>query len=313
MGRPRVVGALITLAVVAVPALLVPLQAGPAAGLEPRDLPIAVAGPSPAAEAFGAALAAGHPGAFDVLTVPDAASADAGIRDRSVYGAVVLAPHGITVHVASAGSPAVAALLTRTAAELGPAPVLDVVPTDPDDPRGTGFGTALLLLAVAATVAGTLVLLLVRGRAARVVGLLTFGVLAGLVGAAVQQYWLGILPGDYSSNAAATALLALAVAAPIAGVGALLGRGGAVLGTVLVLVVGAALSGVVTAPELLPQPWGTIGHYLPIGSGAGLLRSVAYFGGSGATPEAAALIGYAVRGLALVRAGARVPDGSRPV
>jgi hypothetical protein len=228
-----------------------------------------------------------------------------------VYGAIVLTKQGVTMHVASASSPAVAALLTQAAADLGPAPVLDVVPSDPDDPRGAAFGTAFLPLALTAVLAGALMFLLVPGRAARIAGLLTFSVLAGLAAAAVQQYWLGVLPGDYSSIAAAIGLFTLAVAATITGLGALLGRGGVVLGGVLVFLVGNALSAVAAAPELLPQPWGSVGHYLPIGSGATLLRSVAYFRGSGATPEAAVLIAYAIGGLVLVAAGRRGPSAHR--
>jgi hypothetical protein len=303
--RPLTIGVIIALAVVALQALLVPLFAGPAANLQPRNLPIAVAGPPPATAALKSKLETAHPGAFDILTVPDTASADASIKDRSVYGAIVLAGNDVTMHVASAGSPAVAALLTQVAADLGPAPVIDVVPSDPGAPQGTGFGTAFLPLAISALLAAALMFLLVRGRTARIGGLLTFGVLAGLVSAAVQQYWLGMLPGDYSSNAAAIALLALAIAATITGLGALLDRGGIILGVLLIFLVGNALSAVTTAPELLPQPWGTLGHYLPIGSGATLLRSVAYFAGSGATPEAAALIAYAIGGLVLTWTGRR--------
>jgi hypothetical protein len=301
--RPLTIGVTIAVAVVALQALLVPLFAGPAVNLEPRDLPIAVAGPPAATEPFIARLDADHPGAFDILAVPSAESADDGIRDRSVYGAIVLAPQGVTVHVTSASSPAVAALLTQVAAGLGPTPVVDVVPIDPDDPRGVGFAAAFLPLALTALLAGVLIFLLVGGRAARIAELLTFGVFAGLANAAIVQTWLSLLPGDYSSIAAAFALITIAMAATIIGLGALLGRGGLVLGAVLILLVGSALSPVLAAPELLPDPWGVIGHYLPIGSGATLLRSVAYFRGSGATPEAATLIAYAIGGLALVWTG----------
>jgi len=303
--RPRTLGALIAVAVVTVQALLVPLFAGPAAHLEPRDLPIAVAGPPPATAALKTKLETAHPGAFAISLLPDAASADAGIKDRSLYGGIVLAPSGVTVHVTSAGSPAVAALLTQAAADLGPAPVVDVVPTDPDDPRGAGFGAAFLPLAITALLAGVLIFLLVHRRTDRLAGLLTFGGLAGLVGAFVQQVWLGVLPGDYLSNAAAIGLVALALAGTLTGLGALLDRGGLVLGVVLLFLVGNALSAVAAAPELLPSPWGSVGQFLPIGAGATVLRSVAYFGGSGATPEAAVLIAYAVGGLVMVAAGRR--------
>src|SRR4051812_23003373 len=91
-------GVLIAIAVVAAQALLIPLFAAPAANIAPRDLPVAVAGPPQVA----AQLAAGHPGAFAITTVADGAAADAAIRNRDVYGAVVVTPAGPEVHIASA-------------------------------------------------------------------------------------------------------------------------------------------------------------------------------------------------------------------
>src|SRR5687768_15260864 len=135
-------GLLLAVVVVAIQALLLPLFAGPAANLAPRDLPIAVAGPPQVA----AQLSAAHPGAFDVTAVADGAAADTAIRNREVYGAIVVTPAGSEVHVASAAGPAVSALLTQVAAGLGgsagsgPAVVRDIVALDPDDARGAGFG-----------------------------------------------------------------------------------------------------------------------------------------------------------------------------
>jgi hypothetical protein len=60
-----------------------------------------------------------------------------------------------------------------------------------------------------------------------------------------------------------------------------------------------------SAPELLPQPWGAVGQWLPIGSGATLLRSIAYFDGNGGGTAALILGTYAVVGLALVAIGRR--------
>jgi hypothetical protein len=305
-------GVVLAIAVVALQALLVPLFAGPAAHIAPRDLPIAIAGPPPAAAGLADQLTAQRPGAFDVRVVADAAAADAAIKDREVYGAIVLASAGPSLHVASAASPTVATLLTQAGTELGagrPVPVSDVVPTDPDDPRGTGFGAGFLPLALTGLLAGVLMFLLVQRRAARLTALATFAVLAGLAGAAVQQYWLGVLPGDYLANAGVIGLFALAVAATVAGLGALLDRGGLALGALLVFLVGNALSGVGSAPELLPQPWGEFGQWLPIGAGGTLLRSVAYFDGHGGLAAATVLAAYAVVGLLLVAAGRR---GLRP-
>ncbi|RKR88616.1 hypothetical protein BDK92_2944 [Micromonospora pisi] len=306
-GSPIVVAMLAAAAVVVLQALLVPLFAAPAAHLTPRDLPIAVAGPATAAEALVARLAAAQPGAFDPRTLTDPAEADRALRDREVYGAFVVGPDGITLHTASGASPTVTALLTEVArAAGGPVRVVDVVPADPDDPRGTGFAAGFLPLGMVGMLAGVLLALLVASRVARLVGLLAFGVLAGLAGAAVLQGWLGVLSGGYLANAAAIGLFALAVSATMTGLAALFGRPGIALGAVTIFLVGNSLGAVATAPELLPRPWGAVGQWLPVGAGADLLRSTAFFDGAGATAPLAILAGYAVVGLSFVSIGRAV-------
>ncbi|MGK5679282.1 hypothetical protein [Actinoplanes sp. URMC 104] len=303
-------GVLIAVVVVAVQALLVPLFAAPAANLAPRDLPIAIAGPPSVA----AQLEEQHPGAFDVHTVGDAAAADAAIKDRDVYGAILVSPAGAEVHVASAASPTVSALLTQAAAGLGAqVPVRDVVPLDVDDPRGTGFAGGFLPLAITSLLAGVLVFLLVRRRSARLLALLSYGVLAGLAAAAVLQGWLGILPGGFVAVAGALGLFTLAVAAAMTGLAAVLDKGGLGLGALTMFLVGNALAGIAAAPELLPQPWGEVGQFLPIGAGATLLRSVAYFDGAGSGTALAVLTTYALGGLLLTLIGRRgLAPGSAP-
>ncbi|MFI7597113.1 hypothetical protein [Actinoplanes sp. NPDC049681] len=303
--RPATLAVVLAFAVVALQALLVPLFAGPAAHLAPRDLPLAVAGPQPAADQFAARLTASRPGAFDVRVV---SNADAAIRNREVYGAVVIGAGGASLHVASAASPTVATLLTQATAELGqgaPVPVVDVVPTDAGDPRGAGLGAAFLPMAMTALLAGILTFLLIKRRSARVLALTTFAVAAGLAGAAVQQYWLDVVPGDYWAVAGVLALFSLAVSAAVAGLGALFDRAGIALGAATIFLVGNALSAVSAAPQLLPQPWGAVGQCLPIGAGATLLRSVAYFGGNGGGVAVMVLGAYAIGGLILVVAGRR--------
>ena len=296
-------GVLIAAAAVTLLALLVPLFAAPAATLAPRDLPIVVAGPAPAAEALAARL----PADFAATVVPDAAAADEALREREAYGAVILTPAGPVLHVASAAGPAVAAALTQAATGLGiTAPVVDVVPSSPDDPRGAGFAAGFLPLAMAAMAAGVLLALAATTRGARLAGLAAFAALAGLAGAAVLDLWLGVVPGGYWAVAAAGGLLAGAIAATIAGLGAALGRAGVARGAVVVFLVGNALSAVASAPELLPQQWGEVGQWLPVGAGATLLRSVAYFDGAGAAQAAWTLAAYLVIGAALT-AAARTP------
>ena len=311
--KPMTLGVLIAIAVVAGQALLIPLFAAPAANLAPRDLRLAVAGPPQVA----AQLAAQHPGAFEITQVTDPAAADTKIKDREVYGAILVTATGPEVHVASAAGPVVAQLLTQAAAGLGPnVPVRDVVPVDPDDPRGAGFVAGFLPLAITSLLAGVLVYFLVPRRGARLAALVTFAAPAGLAGAAVQVGWLGILPGHYLAVAGSLGLFALAVSAAMTGIAALVGREGLGLGALVMFLVGNALSGIAAAPELLPQPWGAVGQWLPIGAGGTLLRSVAYFDGHGGLFAGAVLTAYAIGGLALVLIGrSRVAgkNGQAPV
>ncbi|OKI42245.1 hypothetical protein [Micromonospora sp. CB01531] len=305
---PWLFAVLLAALAVAAQALLVPLFAAPAAHLAPRDLPVAVAGPAPATTALAAQLATARPGAFEVTTLPDAAAADRALRDREVYAAFVAGPDGIALHTAPAASPTVAALLTEAAAQLSggrPVPVEQVVPADPDDPRGAGFAAGFLPFALTSMLAGALMIFLVTRRGARLLGLLSYALLAGLAGVAVLHGWLGILAGDLWREAGAIGLFALAAAGTVAGLGAALGGPGIGLGALLVFLVGNPLSAVSAAPELLPQPWGAVGQYLPVGAGGTLLRAAAFFDGAGGTRPLAVLAGYAVVGIGLVLVSGR--------
>jgi hypothetical protein len=296
----------VAVVVVALQAIMVAAFAWPAANLEPRDLPVAVAGPAPASRAFAARLAQVRPGAFEVTAVPDAAAADRLLRDRQAYGAFLLGPDGLAgLHLASAASPTVAQALTQVAQAAGQGravPVQDVVPAAAGDPRGAALASALLPLILTSLVAGALLAVAVAGRAARLLGVLAYAALAGLAATAIVQWWLDALPGDYLANAAVVALAALAMAAAAAGLGTVLGAGGVVLAVLAVFLLGNPLSGLTSAPELLPQPWGVVGQFLPPGAGGSLLRSVAFFDGAGAAVPAWVLAAWAGAGLLLAAA-----------
>ncbi len=299
---PAARAVLIIIGVVFVQALLASWFIWPAKKTAPRDLPVVVAGPAPAATAMADRLRAERPGAFDVRTVADATAADDALRNREAYAAFVLGPDGVSLHVASAASPTAAALLTQAAQQLGsgrPVPVVDVVATPADDPRGAGFAGGFLPLLLTSIVAGAALALAVASRAVRLIGLLAYGVLAGLVAAAVQ-HGMGVLEGNYLAAAGVDGLLVLAIASAVAGLTAVLGRAGVALGALLLFVLGNPISAVASAPQLLPQPWGAIGQLLPPGAGATLLRDVAFFDGAGATVPLIVLASWAVVGLVLV-------------
>ncbi|MGW2274671.1 ABC transporter permease [Streptomyces yangpuensis] len=283
--------------------------AWPATRMAPRDLPLGVAGPAAATAPLEQRLGS-HEGAFEIHRYADEAAARTAVRNREVYGAVVLTPQGPHLLTASAASPVVAQLLTQAVASQSPpgapaAPVTDVVPTPAADARGAAFGASVLPLALAGVAAGALVSLsgLRGGRA--VTAVLGAAALVGLTGAALAHSWLGVLTGNWWAEAGVLALAVAAVAGGVAGLHALLGKPGIGLGVLLVVLLGNPFSGAAGAPHLLPEPAGLVGQWLPPGAGSSLLRSVAFFDGAGAAGPALVLSLWAVLGVAAVVVGDR--------
>ncbi|MFG3618088.1 hypothetical protein [Nocardia sp. NPDC047654] len=282
-------------------ALMLIAFAWPAANIAPRDLPLAVTGPQ-AAMVTGK-LAEYSPGAFEITTPADEAAARAAIEDREVYGAIVTGDGPPRVLVASGASPAVAQQLTQIGQQLSAAPaarVEDVVAADSDDPRGTAFGAMVLPLVMSGIAAGVLLSLLIPGIGGKVIGLATFGVAGGLLGMAIIQGWMSVVPGSYPVLAAVAGLVSFAVAGAVVGLAAVLGRAGIGIAALTMLLIGNPFSAATSAPELLPQPWGAVGQLLPPGAAASLLRSVAFFDGAAATGPLAVLLVWSALALALL-------------
>ena len=273
-----------------------------AANLEPRDLPLGVAGPAEATGPVEAMLAERN-GAFDVHRYADAAAATEAIEDREVYGAVVAAPDGLTLLIASAASPTVAGLLRENLA-APQATVLDVVAADPDDPRGAAFASMILPLVLAGIIGGVIVALLGRPGLRQVGILAATAAACGLVTIVMVQSWLGIIEGPWLLNAGVVALAVLAIASVIAGLNALIGPSGIALGALLIVFVGNPWSGIASAPELLPKAAGFIGQLLPPGAGGKLLRNTAFFDGAGGGGQLAVLLVWTALGLGAITAGA---------
>jgi hypothetical protein len=303
--NPVLLAGLVVVGVVVLQALLVTWFAWPAKNTAPRDLPVVVAGPAPATSAVADRLRTERPGAFDVGTVPDADAADAALRGRKAYAAFVVEPSGLSLHVASAASPTVAALLTQSAGQLGngrPVPVVDVVASPPDDPRGAAFASSFLPLLITSLIGGVALLFVVRAHVVRVAGLLVFAALAGPAVVGIMR-WLGVVTGPFLPEAGVVALLVLAISATVSGLGAAFGPPGIGIGALVVVFVGNPISGLTSAPELLPRPWGTVGQYLPPGAGASLLRSVAFFDGAGSVRPWWVLGAWVLGGLLLTAVG----------
>ncbi|MFC6013298.1 hypothetical protein [Nocardia lasii] len=289
------------LAATVLQALLLIAFAWPTVNLAPRDLPIAVAGP--AATQVTQQLHQRSPDAFEITTVADATEARKKLSDNEIYGAIVTGNGAPQILVASAASPAVAQQLTALAQQLSGTPAVaveDVIATDPDDPRGAGFGSMVLPLVMSGIAAAVLLTLLVPTLGARLLGLATFGVTGGLLSTLIFHTWLSILPGSYLTLAAIAALAMFTVAVTIVGLAAAIGRPGLGLGALTMLLLGNPFSAATSAPELLPQPWGTLGQLLPPGAATSLLRSAAYFDGAGALAPLTVLLTWTTAGIGLL-------------
>ena len=286
--------------------LILTLFAWPSARLEPRELPIGVAG----SQALEQRLEA-QDGAFDVHRYADEAAAREAIEDREVYGAWVATDAGLKVLTASAGSSMVAQLLTHAAGEANVTVVEDVAPATS---RAAALPSSVLPLMIAGILTGVLASLLTGSRLGRVGLILAGSILGGLVATAVVQSWLDVVGGSWAANAAALTLTIAAMASIIAGLNAAFGEAGVIAGALTLVLIGNPFAGVGTAPELLPQPVGGIGQLMPPGAGGNLLRSTGFFDGAGAGGHALVHAVWALAGVALLlAAGARERHSSAAV
>jgi hypothetical protein len=277
------------LVVPVVVALVLTLFAWPTAKVGPRDVPIGVAG-TPAMEQQLAA----QDDKFEVHRYAGEADARAAIADREVYGAFV--PGKLLT--SSAGSPAISQMLTHAASESGrPVAIEDVVPTTQ---AGGALAASVLPMVIAGILTGAFAFV-AGGSALRRTGLLVAGsALTGLVATLIIQSWLGVVAGDWLTNAGVLSLAVLAISATVTGLGVLFGRVGAIAAALTMVFIGNPFSGVASGPEMLPAPAGAIGQLLPPGAGGNLLRSTGFFDGAAAGQHVAVLVAWVALGLVCV-------------
>jgi hypothetical protein len=306
----------VTIAAIAIQFVMVTAYAWSAANTAPRHVPVVVSGPAEAVTALTGEIARDHPGAFRIIRVTSESAARQELRSRLAYGAIVLRAGGNPPQVltASAASPAVAQVLTRVADQLSgvASPVRDVVPISSHDPQGAAFGATLLPVIITSIIAGVLLSLLIGPVPLRLAALVAFGLGGGAVTAGVAHGWLSVMAGSYLVAGSVAGLIALAISATVAGLGATAGRvggpqrttAGLGLGAAIFMLLGNPFSGAASAPELVPGAWGTFGQWLPPGAGATLLRSVGYFDGSRSGGSWTVLGSWAAIGLMLVAVSA---------
>ena len=325
----------IALALVGVVAVIVLAFAWPSVTAEPKDLPVAIAGPAQAISAAEQAVDQQAHGAIAFVEVDDRDAAVEAIETREVYGAIVLGPEP-EVLTSSASSLPVSQLLTgvaasleegvnaqaAAAAEAAGAPVApphievaatDVVPLADSDPRGTGLTAALFPLVLGGMLGGIAISLAIIGAMRRVTAVLVYSAVGGLLLAGILQGWFGALQGDYWLNAAGIALALAAIAAPITGFVAVMGRAGIALGPIIMLLIANPISAAAIPKEFILAPWGEVGQWFPPGAAATLMRELSYFPAADTTFPWLVLTAWAVGGILLSMIGHfRTAGGAEP-
>jgi hypothetical protein len=296
----------VVVALTAVLALIAIAFALPAAKSKPHDVPIGAVGAPAASGQVADMLERSAPGAFSLTIYPTEAALRSAIRDRDVYGGVLLGPEGRKLLIATGASPAVAQLLNQFGSSMAqqtgvPLRSEDLVPPPAGDPRGTGLAAAALPVTLAGFLPVVALTLVVRRKVQiRVAATAAFAALAGATITAVLHFVLGSIDQNSWAVAGGLTLGALATGLFVLGLGELFGRVGLVVGALLALLVGNPLSGLNSAPELLPSGWGQLGQFLPQGANATLLRSTAFFDGAGASTPIAVLTCWAVVGSLII-------------
>ncbi|WP_431231782.1 Ig-like domain-containing protein [Mycolicibacterium psychrotolerans] len=301
-GATRALGIVVGLSVVV--AVLAIAFALPAARSAPHDLPIGVAGPH--AGQVAALLQQNSPGSFRVTTYRDEPALRAAIRGRDEYGGLTLGPAGPVLLTATGAGPAVAQALSQLGNQLSKATAVplrteDLAPPAGRDPRGAGLIASGLPITIAGLLPAIVLVLLLPNRIwLRTSALLMVSATAAVTIAAVLRWVVGSLDGNAGGVAAALMLGLSGAGLAVLGLGTLFGRIGLALGSALALLLGNPLSGLASAPQMLPRGWGELGQYLPQGATATLLRSTAFFDGAGAGAAVMVLIAWAVGGAVLV-------------
>jgi hypothetical protein len=178
-----------------------------------------------------------------------------------------------------------------------------VVPLADTDARGTGLAAAMFPIVLGGMLGGIVISLTIIGAIRRIVAVLVYAIAAGLVLTSILQGWFGALQGEFWLNSAAMALALAAIAAPIIGFAALIGRAGIAVGAITFMLVANPISAAAVPVEFLPVPWGAVGQWFPPGAAATLLRDLSYFPDADMTFPWLVLAAWALGGILLALLG----------
>jgi hypothetical protein len=276
----------------------------------PHHMPVGVVAPAAQVAHLQAAAATRDPGALSLRAYPSADAAAAAIRDRTLDGAVVIAPGHARLLVASAAGSQTVQTMQRafTPASLRTSvSTQDLAPLPVSDRAGLGPFFFVLTLVIPSLLIGIAMTVVVKGLRVRdrLAGAAAFAIVLGLVDAAVSNVAFGSLGGSYLELAGLGMLISFAASSITVGLGRLLGPVGVALAAIGLLVVGVPASGAAVGPAFVPSFFAALHPILPLGQGLDAVRNAAYFSWHGTWDKLALLGGWALLGIAAAAIGSR--------
>lgn len=272
----------------------------------PKDLKLGIVADQQVASTIQETLAQAAPGAFDLIPLDSAEDIYHGVENRELSGGFIVESGTLENVVASAGSASISGTITGTATSIAKALGLDattndVVPLPAKDASGIGIGGLAFPLVFGGIVpAAAFMKVFPRSLTGRAVGAGLTAVLCGIVVAIMLMFVFGSIEQAFWPVAGAMALGIAALAIPLLGLNALFGGKGFTLGAMSMMFLGNPFSGIATTAAWLPSGLGLFGQLLPPGATGSLVRSVAYFGGTGGGTAALTLCVWLAAGIAML-------------
>jgi hypothetical protein len=276
----------------------------------PHEMPVGVVAPAAQLTGLHAAAGAHDPGALSLRPYPNVTAAANAIRDRTLDGAVVLAPGHARLLVASAAGSQTVQTMERA---FSPASLrtsvatYDLAPLPVSDRAGLGPFFFVLTLVIPSLLIGVVMTVVVKGLPVRdrLAGAAAFAIVLGLVDAAVSNIAYGSLGGSYLELAGLGMLISFAAASVTVGLGRLLGPLGVALAAIGLLVVGVPASGAAVGPAFIPSVFAALHPILPMGQGLDAVRNAAYFSWHATWGKLGLLGGWALLGIVAAALGSR--------
>lgn len=309
----------------------------PAQNAEPQNIPVGIAASEKTFNELDSQMK--EVADQNQLTIPfqmqryeDASAARTAVKNNDVQGALVISdkPDQVQALLASANGLEPSRAIAEFAQEVNQLPaqraqiedkqpseevmqaamagpdIQDLVPMSEQEQQGKTLGKMTLPLVFAGLLLGLASVGLLRGAQQRVLTLLAGSVLGGLIAAVVTVLTVGYVDGNLVSLWLSFTLGILAVAAPVAGLGSLLGSYGAWIG-VAIPVLAYPLSGA-NEPRGFLGALGSLGEALAPGAATKLNKLLVHFPDAALWQPLLVLLAWSMLGIALIAVG-QLRDG----